>query len=104
VKSLKTSPVVYLRYVFEKKTNYDQQRGDKLRRTGPISFYLSSPQEKFIQQFAKTLLKSPQVTLSRNSFIISGIEILPQKRLHLGYRCLNITIRAKDAKSKSQFK
>jgi len=40
-----------------------------------ISFYLSSPEEKFIQQFAETLLKSPEVKLSRNLLIISNIEV-----------------------------
>jgi len=40
-----------------------------------ISFYLSSPKEKLIQQFAETLLKSPEVKLSRNLLIISSIEV-----------------------------
>lgn len=50
---------------------------EKIIFSGPISFYLSSPKEKFIQQFAETLLKSPEVILSRNSLIISNIEVLP---------------------------
>lgn len=57
---------------------YHHIQEEKIIFSGPISFYLSSPKEKFIQQFAETLLKSPQVTLSRNSLIISNIEVLPR--------------------------
>ena len=56
-------------------------QGEKIIFSGSISFYLSSPKEKFIQQFAETLLRSPQVTLSRNSFIISNIEVFPQPHI-----------------------
>ncbi|MFQ6066624.1 MAG: CRISPR-associated endoribonuclease Cas6 [bacterium] len=51
---------------------------EKISFSGPISFYLSSPSEKFIQQFAETLLRTPQVKLSRNLFIISSIEVFPK--------------------------
>jgi len=51
---------------------------EKIIFSGPISFYLSSPKEKFIQQFAETLLKSPEISLSRNLLIISNIEVLPR--------------------------
>lgn len=53
-------------------------REEKIIFSGSTSFYLSSPKEKFIQQFAETLLKSPEVRLFRDSFIISSIEVYPQ--------------------------
>jgi len=61
-------------------------REEKIIFSGSISFYLSSPQEKFIQQFAETLLKSPQVALSRsrNSFVISSVEVFPQPHIQGG--------------------
>ncbi len=51
---------------------------EKIIFSGAISFYLSSPQEKFIQQFAETLFKLPEVTLSGNSFMISVVEVFPK--------------------------
>jgi CRISPR-associated endoribonuclease Cas6 len=56
-------------------------REEKIIFSGSISFYLSSPQDEFIQQFTETLLKSPEVTLSRNSFMISNIEVWSQPHI-----------------------
>ena len=57
---------------------YINSQEEKIIFSGPVSFHLGSPLEKFIQQFGEALLKSPGVKLSRNSLIITSIEVLPQ--------------------------
>lgn len=54
---------------------------EKISFIGPVSFYLSSPKDQIIQQFADTLLRFPEVTFSRNQLIISNIEAFPKPSL-----------------------
>jgi CRISPR-associated endoribonuclease Cas6 len=66
---------------------------EKIIFSGSVSFYLGSPLEKFIQQFAETLLKSPQVRLSRNALIISSIEVFSKLDIQSNVAKGDVTIR-----------
>jgi CRISPR-associated endoribonuclease Cas6 len=61
---------------------------EKIIFSGPISFYLSSPKNQFIQQFAETLLKSPEVNLSKNLLVITNVEVFSKPDIQS-----NVTIR-----------
>jgi len=48
---------------------------EKITFSGPIHFHISSPIEGFIQEFAETLARVPQINLSENPLIVSSIEV-----------------------------
>jgi len=48
---------------------------EKITFSGPIHFHISSPIEEFIQEFAETLARVPQINLSENPFMVSSIEV-----------------------------
>lgn len=52
-------------------------REEKITFSGPISFYLSSPLKKVIEECAENLIKSPDIYLSKNPLIIKSIEVFP---------------------------
>jgi len=47
----------------------------KITFSGPIHFHISSPIEEFIQEFAETLARAPQINLSENPLLVSSIEV-----------------------------
>jgi len=50
---------------------------EKITFSGPVSFYLSSPLKKVIEECAENLIKSPDIYLSKNPLIIKSIEVFP---------------------------
>lgn len=58
---------------------FGRYRLDKEKRlisfSSPVKFQLSSPLDDFIQEFAETLARSPDVSLEGNSLVVSSIEV-----------------------------
>jgi len=50
---------------------------EKIIFTGPFHFYVSSPIDDFIQQFAEDLIKAGEVKLFKEPFAIASIEVNP---------------------------
>jgi len=49
--------------------------------TPPVSFVLSSPKERLLEEFAQGLLKSPQFELSKNILFIEEISVHSTKKI-----------------------
>ena len=50
---------------------------ERISFTGTICFQVSSPVDEFAEQFAENLLKSPEVKLFNQPFLVSSIEVHP---------------------------
>jgi len=50
---------------------------EEITFTGPFHFYVSSPINDFIQQFAEDLIKTGEVKLFKEPFVITSIEVNP---------------------------
>lgn len=55
---------------------------EEIMFTGPFHFYVSSPIDNFIQQFAEDLIKSGEVKLFKEPVAIASIEVNPAPPMH----------------------
>ncbi len=53
--------------------------GDKIEFDREISFYLSTPLNDFLSQFAENILKKPEFRISQNDLILKEVYVLPYR-------------------------
>jgi len=66
-------------------------RGDRIHFRSPLTWYVSSSQEPFLQNFAASLMGTGILQIVRHSLRVRDVEVLRQPRLEpkMTFRCLS---------------
>ncbi len=68
---------VFRLFTFSRIVGRYRIEGDKeiICFTGPISLHIASPLDDFLQEFAETLARAPEVNIENNPLVVSSIEV-----------------------------
>ena len=66
-------------------------RGDRIHFRSPVTWYVSSSQEPFLQNFAASLMGTGILQIERHSLQVQDVEVLRQPRFgqKMNFRCLS---------------
>lgn len=84
-------------------------QGDMIHFRSPLTWYVSSSQQPFLENFAATLLQTGTLQIGRHRLRIQDVEVMPQHRFRpkMTFRCLSpitmSTTRQRDGQSVTHF-
>ena len=83
--------------------------GDMIQFRSPVTWFVSSPQQPFLENFAAALVQTGTLQIERHRLQIRDVEVLPQPRFRpkMTFRCLSpitmSTTRQRDNQSVTHF-
>ncbi len=86
-----------------------QIRGSDIHFGSPLTWFVSSPVERFLSHFANTLLTQGRLSLGRRELYIKDVSIprIPRFRTQMRFRCLSpivmSTVRQRDGKQSQHY-